>query len=140
MPPWCDKCDRSFSRQEHLIRHNKNLHEDKTPFYCDLCNISLSRRDHLIRHINTVHEGIKRFSTAKSFSRKRKAEKKNIRQIKIPGEFFCDLCNLSLSRRDHLKRHIKSVHERTKPFSCDVCNATFSRKDRYNAHIQSSHK
>ena len=40
----------------------------------------------------------------------------------------------SFGRREHLKRHEKSVHSREKPYHCIHCDIRFSRSDNYNSH------
>lgn len=47
----------------------------------------------------------------------------------------------SFGRREHLKRHEKSVHSGERPFTCEHCKKHFSRSDNYAAHRRShTHK
>ena len=39
-----------------------------------------------------------------------------------------------------LKEHIKSVHEKLKPFRCDACSFTTARKMTLMRHITANHK
>ena len=52
----------------------------------------------------------------------------------------CDICDYSFSRKDHMKKHVASVHEGNKPFKCDICDYSFSRKDHMKKHITSVHE
>lgn len=40
----------------------------------------------------------------------------------------------NFGRREHLKRHEKSVHSGERPFCCEHCKATFSRSDNFHNH------
>lgn len=40
----------------------------------------------------------------------------------------------SFGRREHLKRHEKSVHSGERPFQCEHCEKRFSRSDNYKSH------
>lgn len=51
-------------------------------------------------------------------------------------EFRCSDCNAGFARNEHLKRHIKSVHEKERPFICSVCSKAFSRTDNLNQHLK----
>jgi hypothetical protein len=39
----------------------------------------------------------------------------------------CESCEAMFKRRDHLNRHISSVHDGKKPFECDKCDQKFSQ-------------
>ena len=60
-----------------------------------------------------------------------------------PRRFTCTLtvCGKKFRRREHLKRHIQSVHTNEKPFRCEKsgCNKRFSRNDNLTQH-QSVHE
>ncbi|KAK9473496.1 uncharacterized protein V1510DRAFT_352507, partial [Dipodascopsis tothii] len=53
-----------------------------------------------------------------------------------PGEkrFECAECSRRFRRREHLKRHISTLHQRDKPFACEFCNRRFSRGDNLLQH------
>lgn len=40
----------------------------------------------------------------------------------------------NFGRREHLKRHEKSVHSGERPFECGYCKRTFSRSDNFGSH------
>ncbi|OAP60422.1 hypothetical protein AYL99_05424 [Fonsecaea erecta] len=46
----CQFCDRRFTRNEHLRRHQRH-HTGEKPFQCHLCNKSFARSDVLARHL-----------------------------------------------------------------------------------------
>jgi KRAB domain-containing zinc finger protein len=52
----------------------------------------------------------------------------------------CEICNKSFSRKDYLKVHIETVHEKKKRFECDICNKCFSYSCHLNHHTKSVHQ
>ena len=52
----------------------------------------------------------------------------------------CDACGSSFKKRQNLKMHIQSVHERKKPFKCNFCDTSFSQKGHMNYHIKFVHE
>ncbi|KAI0377765.1 hypothetical protein F5Y04DRAFT_172730 [Hypomontagnella monticulosa] len=50
----CPYCDRSFSRSEHLSRHERS-HRNERPYQCTSCNASFSRQDTFKRHQSRYH-------------------------------------------------------------------------------------
>ena len=48
----CDKCDKSFDRQDVLQRHVKSEHE-KNQYFCDKCDKSFNDQDNLQRHVKS---------------------------------------------------------------------------------------
>ena len=52
----------------------------------------------------------------------------------------CDLCNKNFSSPSKLRRHVRIVHEKIKPFNCQECGKNFGQKVNLIGHIQSRHK
>ncbi|KAL6689841.1 hypothetical protein J3F84DRAFT_391168 [Trichoderma pleuroticola] len=50
----CHRCNRGFSRQEHLQRHERS-HTKEKPFKCSRCPKSFTRKDLLTRHSRLTH-------------------------------------------------------------------------------------
>ena len=49
------------------------------------------------------------------------------------------MINVNKSRKDHLKRHIESIHGKV-TFSCDQCVYKMAQKGNLKIHIDSKHE
>ena len=78
---------------------------------CGECGKSLSSAVGLDQHLSTVHGAY---------------------------QFPCEICNLMFKRRDHVRNHIKRVHDCRK--NCNKCGASFVGRDAYAEHMKSVHK
>ena len=78
---------------------------------CGECGKSLSSAVGLDQHLSTVHGAY---------------------------QFPCEICNLMFKRRDHVRNHIKRVHDCRK--NCSKCGASFVGRDAYAEHMKSVHK
>ena len=52
--------------------------------------------------------------------------------------FKCAMCKFSSKIRGNLKKHVKSVHN--KSFKCVICQSSFVHKARLNVHIKNVHE
>ncbi|RAH84245.1 hypothetical protein BO86DRAFT_397111 [Aspergillus japonicus CBS 114.51] len=52
---WCDRCDRTYERSDHFLRHLQS-HDDLRHYQCSDCNKAFNRGDLLYRH-KRIHEG-----------------------------------------------------------------------------------
>ena len=48
--------------------------------------------------------------------------------------FGCTLCSRPFRRKEHLKRHYRSLHTHERPFECSDCGKKFSRSDNLSQH------
>ena len=48
--------------------------------------------------------------------------------------FKCDICESVFTRERNMRRHKKTVHEKSTGVCCNECNKTFSRADNLKAH------
>ena len=60
--------------------------------------------------------------------------------MKEVPRFQCLDCDAVFKRKDHLKRHIKSIHDNIQEYSCSLCSKKFQRKDILSRHIKLMHK
>ena len=79
----CDSCGKSFTDLGYLKKHVKAQHEGQQMQKCEFCAKSFSA---LKTHIKIVHDGNK--------------------------DQNCEICGKSFSIKGHLKRHIRTKHDR----------------------------
>lgn len=53
--------------------------------------------------------------------------------------YACSNCGRAFARREHLMRHIETMHHGQKDFKCQVCSRVFSRKDNMMQHVRNKH-
>ncbi|KAK1900545.1 Zinc finger protein 227 [Dissostichus eleginoides] len=103
----CEVCNKSFSRQFHLMKH-RNTHQEQRPFSCDQCPRRFRNTEtfeyHLLRHEE------RKYATLK-----------------------CPLCEKMFKTQMHLKTH-QMVHTDTRPFTCSTCEKAFKTKHSLQAH------
>ena len=106
----CDICDKEFSGYNKLNHHLK-IHGEKT-FFCSFCSKGFFYRNSLKRHES--------FHTAE----------RNI---------DCHYCERKFTHQQHLKAHIKSVHNPAKKFWCSECRKSFTNTEQLKSHRE-THK
>ena len=74
-----------------------------------------------------------------SFSRK-DILKRHIKSIHEKVEYFCTHCSYVTNRKDHLKRHLNEVHLNLRPHECEYCNQKFNQSGTLQRHINSIHR
>lgn len=55
-------------------------------------------------------------------------------------EFQCDICKVAFSQKSHLTQHVKTVHEKIRPYKCDQCTRAFGKRYDLISHIDAVHK
>jgi transcription elongation factor Elf1 len=74
------------------------------------------------------------------FSDKKDRMRRHIRTVHLREKpFHCDLCPLAFGRKDKLKRHVDTVHSVDKPFKCDFCAHASGRRDKLKYHVETAH-
>ena len=48
--------------------------------------------------------------------------------------FECDICKSTFTRERDMRRHKKTIHEKSIGVCCNKCNKTFTRADNLKAH------
>ena len=71
---------------------------------------------------------------------KSRAEKKPKLKPRKTYQIPCKICMKIFNRKDNLKQHIKSVHERKKPHKCEKCSRQFAQKSHLSKHQKNKHK
>ena len=58
---------------------------------------------------------------------------------KCRNRYSCDKCDYTCSTNNHLKRHIKMVHDKIKDIQCNLCEYTCSTNSHLKQHIKQVH-
>ena len=81
----CDFCENTFSDNNNLKTHIKNIHSDEGKRQnCSQCKLTFANTTNLKRHLKTIHEGKK--------------------------DFQCGFCPKNYAAKCDLKRHEMNVH------------------------------
>ncbi|KAJ3402897.1 hypothetical protein HDU80_004638 [Chytriomyces hyalinus] len=56
---------------------------------------------------------------------------------RTPGYHLCPYCPKSLSRQEHLTRHIRYHHDNIRDHICSCCTTAFGRRDELIRHLRS---
>ncbi len=66
--------------------------------------------------------------------------RRHIRTVHLESKpFSCSLCPYKACRKDKIKRHMDTVHSEEKPFECEYCESTYNRKDKLKLHVEYVH-
>lgn len=111
----CTGCDKKFSTERNLYFHYRCVHEG--PCSCRLCKKEFGSKFKFDVHVKKVH-----------------ALGPHLR----PSPLQCHLCGLVINNKSNMWRHMKTVHQGTKPkktkaiteqrFPCDRCGKVIKYK------------
>ena len=123
----------------NLPRHQKS-HTDEKPFQCNLCEKTFTRKDSCLAHEKTIHLGEKPFRCQfceKAFSDRGNCHKHET--IIHLGEkpFQCQFCEKTFARKDSSLKHETRIHLNPNLFQCQFCKKKFSLKNQCLAHENS---
>lgn len=122
----CDECGKEFNYRESLRLHIGNKHADPTKMTCITCGAVYSCVSTLKRHI-------KKFMGSC-------IEKENQESLRsIEKSKNCPECGKYFEKRNNLKVHVKTVHQRLKEFACHLCSSFFFTKRNVLMHIDKNH-
>ena len=112
----CDRCEKSFSRKEHLERHSRVNHKfsEKNPiFNCPIC--------------------------ASTFKKKSSFQRHRVDHIRYPLQFSCEDCPDKFFPAEALRRHIESHRvSAVQKFECCKCGKVFTLEKNYKRHVENS--
>ncbi|XP_054901488.1 zinc finger and SCAN domain-containing protein 2-like [Poeciliopsis prolifica] len=125
----CGTCGKSFGRKDHLLYHTRShtakprepvppadkpkaVNAVKKLYSCQTCGKRFTRHRYFLHHSKS-HSPLVCKTCGRQF-RQLSGLKRHESTHSAPRRFPCSICGKSLSRRDHLVRHMK-VHAKTKP-------------------------
>lgn len=107
----CNKCNKSYSRLPHLIRHQQKLHTNELPYPCKVCGQSFRDETRLDLH-QVIHSGSR----------------------------YCNKCERSFRRWQDLRNHIQLRHSDRRDFPCNDCKKEFKIQADLNKHIKKTYE
>lgn len=120
---FCNVCFKNFSRRSHLLRHMKRIHSMQLP-------PSSRRRPQQVQpSVKSGDENGNSLMDSTTVS------------VAPPEQTFkCQLCGKIFTRRSHLERHEKNIHqldkEANQPYECVTCGETFIQSKLLDKHMQ----
>ena len=140
----CPQCEKSFSTKQTVARHIKVVHEGipvEKNHICDKCSRSYSDNGKLMRHIKTFHDKIYEFKCEicpKEYAKKDQL-KHHMESVHEKVRMKCDICG-KVTDRQSLKSHMKFVHEKKQKWKCDICSKIFYKPGHLKNHFWAIHR
>ncbi|KAG8560659.1 hypothetical protein GDO81_015069 [Engystomops pustulosus] len=150
----CPDCGKTFRQLVHLERHAVT---HTLPFECNICHRHFKNSETFTKH-QKLHrpKPVKEVRSKKSSRRSvfslplhcfgcqktfLSEEKRlhhrcnfmNVRAVRIPQSWGCDLCDKVFPTRSKLERHLMS-HTDQRPFACALCGKAFRQKTHLKIH------
>ena len=54
--------------------------------------------------------------------------------------FKCEICHITLTRKNFLTNHIKIIHKEAEEYSCIICGKTSKKRENMKIHIKRVHE
>ncbi|XP_055371904.1 zinc finger protein 879-like [Condylostylus longicornis] len=132
---FCTICNKAL--KGHLSQHLK-LHANEKPFTCDICEAQFSQKSQLNVH-QRMHSGERPYKCQVCWQAFAHSTVLKLHIRKHTGEkpFACYLCKtmgIAFSQLAHLKTHMRTIHQTTKPYVCEGCIGFFKIKCELEKH------
>lgn len=141
----CDICQKVLCNYYSLKGHMLSKHSNRRKFECSICNKMFVTEKCLEKHRNGMHKnGLKKMHMC-SVCGKLFPDRSNMRAhershdgIKV---LTCEVCNKKFANNFSLKKHIKAIHNKERPFICNIdgCKWTFAQQSPFARHQARRH-
>lgn len=144
--PFSDNIHDKASSILGLFNFNYHVqhHSDERPFQCELtgCPNRYKTKADLRQHMKSHEKSLGlTFACVEcnlefESSTKLNVHKRDYHFSNLKGKTWCDQCNRNFSS---LKNHVRTVHDRIRPFTCDIDGKSFSKMHGLTRHIETVH-
>ncbi|XP_069497040.1 zinc finger protein 574-like [Ambystoma mexicanum] len=130
----CIQCDKDFSKQVQLVRHQRFVHTLERQHKCHVCCKMFKKQSHVRNHM-LIHTGERPFQCldcGKSFNSQANLLRHRLTHT---GEkpFKCEFCSKAFTQSSTLQQHL-FVHGQQYPYKCQECGINFHRPYRLLMH------
>lgn len=139
-PYKCVVCLQCFTRPDHVVRHMKTQHADKSVFKCSDCNKEFGKPNEMVSHSmvhsNQVNEvdGNGPASLTQSESEFITLSCQDVGKV----QYNCVKCSQSFKILDQAREHMY-IHTGEKPYKCEQCGRKFVKKECLANHVRNFH-
>ena len=88
----------------------------------------------LVAPCDIFHDATKQMIDARASRTNSIRSNRSRRGRSVERVHACDQCDEAFIKKEHLNRHLRSVHDKKKPFPCSICGKGFARADNCRAH------
>jgi len=133
----CDNCGKEYKSIGELNAHKKSC-VDQEPTNCDLCEKVFKGEFRMQKHKNRSHKDL--HQCPECSTQVRDVEKHMLRVHTSEKRFPCSKCDKGFITGDTLKSHIRSVHDKEKPYDCRFgCGVKVSESGNRRKHEKQKH-
>ena len=111
----CNICGKMLSCAKDVKDHERVVHFNEDTVDCELCGKTLKTKRNLQLHMRTIHGTLEK-------------------------NHHCHICEAQFRVASLLKKHIETVHEKTRLFPCPFCSTVLSCKEKFKLHSQRLHQ
>ncbi|XP_043228387.1 zinc finger protein 184-like [Amphibalanus amphitrite] len=134
-PYRCETCQRSFSTEALLVRHNCRDKTSTQRCVCDICGRGVSCPQALRRHrLQHLEERPAKCDTCGAAFIDDVALSKHVLTHSDEKPFLCDHCGKGFRFKDYLVRHTR-FHTGERPYPCSACDKRFATSDTLHRHF-----
>lgn len=138
----CDECLFSTSFKCNFDRHILEKHEERKPFQCNYCEYKTSRNERLISHFDNCHNDEhnleKRFKCDWNECELSFISLSSLRQHRLSHSLLCKSCFKGFKSKFHLTQHMLT-HSHVKTVQCEHCSYKARFKKELMDHMKAIH-